>query len=72
MQMDAHTFCDPTGIHHQFRRPVYEVTFIDRDIIFICRQMNPRLLTLFHIQLVIHPDRLHDHADFVISIFPFP
>ena len=71
MQMDAHTFCDPTGIHHQFRRPVYEVTFIDRDIIFICRQMNPRLLTLFHIQLVIHPNRLHDHADFVISILPF-
>ena len=71
MQMDTYTFHDSTGIHHQFRRPPYQVIFIHRDIFFIGCQMNPRLHTLSHIQLIIHTDCLHDHADLMVSVFPF-
>ena len=70
-QRDLYSCMDVKLIHQKPGGPVCQIIFINGQIKQIGADLYSRLFFLFHDDLVIQIDRLHDHPHIMIAVWPF-
>ena len=70
-QVHIDTLTDIEFIHQNLCRFVYEISVITRKERQIGCQPYARFFSLLYFQLIVHLDRLHYHADFMVTILSF-